>query len=95
MAVCVVIGTDGSDDAVAAASRAVEVLAADATVHLISVAEEPDLATGGMVSGFAGGVATPDEVDRAWTAALVLILIVMVLNITARFIYRRFGTEIR
>jgi nucleotide-binding universal stress UspA family protein len=69
MAVCVVIGTDGSDDAVAAASRAVEVLASDATVHLISVAEQPDLASGGMVSGFAGGVATPHEVDRAWTAA--------------------------
>ena len=35
------------------------------------------------------------SIDRAWTAALVLILIVMVLNLAARLIYRRFGTEIR
>ena len=41
------------------------------------------------------GVPPEPSLDRAWTAALVLILIVMVLNITARFIYRRFGTEIR
>ena len=41
------------------------------------------------------GVPPEPSIDRAWTAALVLILIVMVLNITARFIYRRFGTEIR
>ena len=33
--------------------------------------------------------------DRAWTAALTLILIVMVLNLGARLIYRRFGTEPR
>ena len=35
------------------------------------------------------------SIDRAWTAALVLILIVMILNVAARLIYRRFGTEIR
>lgn len=34
-------------------------------------------------------------VDRAWAAALVLILIVMVLNLVARWVYRRYGTEIR
>lgn len=34
-------------------------------------------------------------IDRAWAAALTLILIVMLLNVIARFIYRRFGTEIR
>jgi phosphate transport system permease protein len=33
--------------------------------------------------------------DRAWTAALVLILIVMVLNLVARWVYRRFGTDLR
>ena len=33
--------------------------------------------------------------DRAWAAALTLIVIVMVLNLVARFIYRRYGTEIR
>lgn len=41
------------------------------------------------------GVPPEPSIDRAWTAALVLIMIVMVLNIAARFIYRRFGTEIR
>lgn len=34
-------------------------------------------------------------IDRAWAAALTLILIVMLLNVIARLIYRRFGTEIR
>jgi phosphate transport system permease protein len=33
--------------------------------------------------------------DRAWAAALTLILIVMLLNLIARLLYRRFGTEIR
>jgi phosphate transport system permease protein len=33
--------------------------------------------------------------DRAWAAALTLIVIVMVLSIVARLIYRRYGTEIR
>jgi len=33
--------------------------------------------------------------DRAWAAALTLIAIVMILNLIARIIYRRFGTEIR
>jgi phosphate transport system permease protein len=41
------------------------------------------------------GVPPEPSIDRAWTAALVLIMIVMVLNIAARLIYRRFGTEIR
>jgi phosphate transport system permease protein len=41
------------------------------------------------------GVPPGPSIDRAWGAALTLIIIVMVLNIAARFIYRRFGTEIR
>jgi len=41
------------------------------------------------------GVPPEPAIDRAWTAALVLILIVMTLNVVARLIYRRFGTEIR
>ncbi|RKQ91119.1 phosphate ABC transporter membrane protein 2 (PhoT family) [Solirubrobacter pauli] len=41
------------------------------------------------------GVPPEPSIDRAWTAALVLIMIVMILNVAARFIYRRFGTEIR
>ena len=41
------------------------------------------------------GVPPGPSIDRAWAAALTLIIIVMVLNVAARFVYRRFGTEIR
>jgi phosphate transport system permease protein len=41
------------------------------------------------------GVMTQAAYDRAWAAALTLIAIVMILSLIARFIYRRFGTEIR
>jgi phosphate transport system permease protein len=41
------------------------------------------------------GVLRDAYFDRAWTAALTLILIVMILNVIARIVYRRFGTEIR
>ncbi len=41
-----------------------------------------------------GAIAQP-YLDRAWAAALTLIIIVMGLNIIARLVYRRFGTELR
>ncbi len=41
------------------------------------------------------GIPKEAFIDRAWAAALTLILIVMLLNLVGRFIYRRFGTEIR
>jgi phosphate transport system permease protein len=41
------------------------------------------------------GVMKQDSYDRAWAAALTLIAIVMILNVVARFIYRRYRTEIR
>ncbi len=41
------------------------------------------------------GVLRDAYFDRAWAAALTLIVIVMVLNLAARLLYRRFGTEIR
>jgi phosphate transport system permease protein len=41
------------------------------------------------------GVMKDAAYDRAWTAALCLIAIVMILSLGARFIYRRYGTEIR
>jgi nucleotide-binding universal stress UspA family protein len=66
----ILIGTDGSDDALAAARQALQVLAADATIHLICVAEAPAIATAGMESGFAGGIATPEEIDTAWLGAV-------------------------
>ncbi len=41
------------------------------------------------------GVPPEPSIERAWTAALLLILIVMILNLIARWVYRRYGTEIR
>jgi phosphate transport system permease protein len=41
------------------------------------------------------GIHKADSYDRAWAAALTLILIVMLLNIAARLVYRRYRTEIR
>ena len=66
----VLIGTDGSDDALAAARRAADVLPSDARFHLVCVAEPPAMVTAGTESGFAGGMATPQEVDAAWRGAV-------------------------
>jgi phosphate transport system permease protein len=41
------------------------------------------------------GVPPEPYLARAWSAALTLILIVMLLNVLARLIYRRFGTDVR
>ncbi len=41
------------------------------------------------------GVPPEPYFDRAWSAALALILIVMVMNLLARLVYRRFGTDLR
>jgi phosphate transport system permease protein len=41
------------------------------------------------------GIQKDAAFDRAWAAALTLIAIVMILNLIARWVYRRFGTEIR
>jgi nucleotide-binding universal stress UspA family protein len=68
MPVMVLIGTDGSDDAVAAARRGLELLAPGASVHVVCVAEPPAVASAGMESGFTGGIATGAEVDAAWAA---------------------------
>jgi phosphate transport system permease protein len=41
------------------------------------------------------GVMKEAAYDRAWAAALTIIVIVMLLSLLARVVYRRFGTEIR
>jgi phosphate transport system permease protein len=41
------------------------------------------------------GVDVQASYDKAWAAVLTLILIVMVLSLLARWIYRRFGTDLR
>ena len=64
----VLIGTDGSEDAIAAARRALELLDSSATVTVASIMEEPVAATAGFESGFAGGMATPEQVQIEWEA---------------------------
>ncbi len=64
----VLMGTDGSDDAIEAARQAVPLLAAADSVLLVCVVEPPAIEAAGMESGMAGGVATPDEIDSAWAA---------------------------
>ena len=41
------------------------------------------------------GIDKQASYDRAWAAALTLIVIVMILNVVARLVYRRYKTEIR
>lgn len=64
----ILIGTDGSEDAIDAAAQAVGVLAAPDTITVLAVGETPGVATAGFESGFAGGIADPGEVDEAWAA---------------------------
>lgn len=65
----VLIGTDGSEAALDAARRAVPLLAPAASIVIVCVVEAPSVAAEGFESGFAGGVAAPEEVDAAWAAA--------------------------
>ena len=69
MALRILMGTDGSDDALAAARRGAELLAPGGTIHLVCVAEPPAMVYAGMESGFAGGMATPEQIDAAWKGA--------------------------
>lgn len=63
----VVIGTDGSDDAIEAATRALTILATD-TLTVLTVSDTPAVVTSGYESGFAGGVSSPEVIDAAWAA---------------------------
>jgi len=40
------------------------------------------------------GVDVQASYDKAWAAVLTLIVIVMVLSLLARWVYRRFGTDL-
>jgi nucleotide-binding universal stress UspA family protein len=62
----VLIGTDGSDDAIAAAGAGLGLLGTPSAVTVVCVVETPGAATAGLESGFAGGMVSDDEVDRAW-----------------------------
>lgn len=62
----VLIGTDGSDDAIAAASAGLALLGSPSRITVACVVETPGAATAGLESGFAGGMVSDTEVDRAW-----------------------------
>jgi nucleotide-binding universal stress UspA family protein len=62
----VLVCTDGSDDAVEAARRGLALLGTVDTLTVLCAVEAPPLATAGFESGFAGGISSPEEVDRAW-----------------------------
>lgn len=59
----IVVGTDGSELAIDAARSGLAVLDPDAEVIVAVVVDDVDLGALNGVSGFAGGVATPEEVD--------------------------------
>jgi nucleotide-binding universal stress UspA family protein len=65
----VLIGTDGSDDAIAAANRALPLLATPDTLTIVCVTETPAIATAGLESGFGGGIASADEIEAEQAAA--------------------------
>lgn len=62
----VLIGTDGSDDAISAARAGLGLLGTPSAVTVVCVVETPGAATAGLESGFAGGMVSDAEVDRAW-----------------------------
>jgi nucleotide-binding universal stress UspA family protein len=65
----VLIGTDGSDDAITAATRALPLLAAADTVTVVCITEPSGIETAGLESGFGGGIASPDEIEAEQAAA--------------------------
>lgn len=65
----VLIGTDGSDDAIAAARTGLGLLGTPSKVTVMCVLDTPGEATAGLESGFAGGMVSDTEVDRAWSLA--------------------------
>jgi nucleotide-binding universal stress UspA family protein len=65
----VLIGTDGSDDAIAAGARALPLLAPPDAVTVACVVEPSGLETAGLESGFGGGIASPAEIEDEQAAA--------------------------
>jgi nucleotide-binding universal stress UspA family protein len=62
----ILLGTDGSSHAITAATRALHLLAPTETLTLLAAAPTPPLATQGLESGFAGGIASQEDVDAAF-----------------------------
>jgi nucleotide-binding universal stress UspA family protein len=64
----VLIATDGSEGAVAAAQQALRLMTPEASVLVLAVAETPVDSTAGLDSGFGGGVTDPEVVEVEWEA---------------------------
>ncbi len=64
----VLIGTDGSDDAINAATRALPLLATPDTLTIVCVTESPAIETAGLESGFGGGIASAGEIEAEQAA---------------------------
>lgn len=65
----VLIGTDGSDDAINAATSAMALLATPDTVTVVCVADTPAIATAGLESGFGGSIASVEEIEAEQAAS--------------------------
>lgn len=67
----VLIGTDGSDEAIHAATTGLPLLALGSgdVVTVVCVADVPPVETAGLESGFGGGIASADEIEAAQAAA--------------------------
>lgn len=65
----VLIGTDGSDDAIHAATAALAILAAPDVITVVCVTDLPAIETAGLESGFGGGIASADEIEAAQAAS--------------------------
>jgi nucleotide-binding universal stress UspA family protein len=66
----ILIGTDGSEGALAAARRALDLLTPDATVHLVCVAEVATSMDAGSDPESEAGIAPPREFDPARARAI-------------------------
>jgi nucleotide-binding universal stress UspA family protein len=66
----ILIGTDGSDDAVHAARRGVAMLAPASTITVLCAVDTLMAETAGMESGFGGGIATPQQLDSEREAVI-------------------------
>jgi nucleotide-binding universal stress UspA family protein len=69
VALQVLVGTDGSEDALAAARRALELLTSDATVHLVAVAEVA-ATVDPVAPEVTAGYSRPHEFDPARARAI-------------------------
>ena len=66
----ILIGTDGSDDAIYAAKRGVATLAPATAITVVCAVDTISAETAGMESGFGGGIASPDELDAERNAVI-------------------------